>query len=126
LVAAYGFCLLVPSAAFALGAAGHSALCLTEPSEQPTTTHVHADGTVHSHAPAAGQPADQADPADSAKRHGSQICCGLACLSAITPDTRMVLAGSSRFTLISWQVADRALGRTPERLDRPPIFSSSL
>jgi hypothetical protein len=127
LVIAYAFCLLVPPVALALGDAGQPAPCHTELSHQPAATHVHADGTVHSHTPAAAQPAGQHDSDDGMNHYGSnRMCCGLACLSAIALDTRMVLAGASRFTMISWQDADRPLGRTPDRLDRPPIVSSSL
>jgi hypothetical protein len=117
LVALYGFCLVVPSLALALG--DNSAHCLTDENHhQASSMHVHADGTAHVHASAT----DEHDPDGATDQTGhTRNCCGLACLSAIAPVIQVDLFDQVRFTTVTASIADEVPGRAPDRLYRPPI-----
>ncbi len=106
--------------ALALGSAAH---CLTDESHHIAAAHVHADGTVHTHAAAA----DQQDSEGSTDQSGhAQNCCGLACLSAIAPVIQVYSVDHVRFTTVAVLIADKVAGRSPDRLYRPPISLSLL
>lgn len=123
LVALYSFCLLVPPTALALGDSSRAAYGLTQETRGSVSTHVHADGTVHAHA----NPADQQDLDGSPDQQSpAPNCCGLACVTAIGPDIQLNLIEPMRFTTISSLIAEGVPGRTPDRLDRPPISPLSL
>jgi hypothetical protein len=126
--ALYALCVLVPAAALAF--AGAAAHCLTEPglahvhhAGVEPKSHVHHDGSAHSHAaPSPHAHADGEAPHDhdaAGKSDGN--CCGLFCVSAIgqrSPDfttTRIVA------THAACVLADARTGRSPDRIDRPPI-----
>jgi hypothetical protein len=132
LAALYAFCVLAPHAALALGGAlGH---CLNEVSaahvhQPPAVTHVHADGTVHTHAKPAGHgDRDTAKHNDSAKHeprgsdHRSPAnCCGVFCLSAMAQDNFVKLAPDHVGTVLIADVPETLSGRAPGRINRPPI-----
>lgn len=116
LVALYGFCLLVPPVALALG--DNAAHCLGEENHVVASAHVHEDGTVHAH----GSSADQTDTDGAADQNShARNCCGLACLSAIAPVIQVDVADQARFTTLVGLIEDRVPGQAPERLYRPPI-----
>ena len=123
LVGLYVACLLAPPAEIAFGTVAPP--CLTDDSHGVVRTamhehggkvHVHKDGTVHEHSKAA----------DRHTKDSDGQCCGLFCASAlpavlIDVPLPALLAKSA----ISAEVQGLA-GRTPDRLDRPPISSLSL
>jgi hypothetical protein len=125
LAALYALCVLVPHAALALGGAlGH---CLTDVSpahvHQPAaTTHVHADGTVHTHA----KHAEHEPAGDTAKHeHGDHKptanCCGVFCLSAMAQDVPMKLGPDHVGATLVADIPETLSGRAPGRINRPPI-----
>jgi hypothetical protein len=132
LAALYAFCVLAPHAALALGGAlGH---CLTEVSaahvhQPPTVTHMHADGTVHTHtAPAAHSHDGAAGPDGTAKHEPkggdhkpSANCCGVFCLSAMAQDVPMKLGPDHVGTTLVADIPETLSGRAPGRINRPPI-----
>jgi hypothetical protein len=127
--ALYALCVLVPAAASAF--AGAAAHCLTETGPahvhragvEPVKPHIDDDGPAHSHA--ASSPHEHAGgeaPHDrDAGGESGGNCCGLFCVSAIgqrSPDftaTRIVA------THAACALAVVLTGRSPDRIDRPPI-----
>lgn len=113
LVAAYSLCLIMPTAALALGDAPGPAHCLTDDHHGLTAVHVHADGSSDHHKSNGGD-----EPPGK--------CCGLFCLSALSPD--VVLVGQPHVHAVAAVVPlpVRMAGRGSDRIDRPPRSLLSL
>lgn len=119
----YAFCLLMPTAAFALSDAANAAHCLTETHgmaaklhKHDAGTHLHGDGTTHKHATADDTASTPA--ADDTAPPGK--CCGLFCIAAITPNIQVAL--DIPVPAMSYAaLADAFSGRNPERIIKPPI-----
>jgi hypothetical protein len=138
--ALYAFCLLMPSAAVASGAADHPAHCFTE---EQLGLHVHqpADGPRHAHAHEHGQPQAQAHAQDhvhpagathphpKSHHHGTNngddnpaACCGLFGLTAMAVDPQLDLGAPSHRSSILPVSFEELSGRGPDRINRPPII----
>lgn len=121
----YGFCVLLPHAAMALGGApGH---CLTEMGpahiHQPSTvTHVHRDGTPHTHTKHSRPSHDSAQHDHQGADDGSHAnCCGLFCLSAMTEEPAANFALSHAGAALIAGTPPILSGHAPGRINRPPI-----
>ena len=130
LVVLYGLCVIVPSAAIALGDTARAAHCLTAdqhhatghatrlaPAHDVAPAHIHANGAAHEHGDAHGVGEDSLSVSN---------CCGLMCLAAIP-----AAAGESGDEPLLALPAVRKLrqniaGCGPDLLYRPPITSLSL
>lgn len=130
MAALFALCLLSPVAAFAVSAA--PAHCLTV-AETPRASEAHShryDGGGHAdHDAMAHTDMDQGaqasasgdDPAMSGK------CCGLFCVSSLTPPVfGVVEMRPVTVTEVALPVTASLLGRTPNGIDRPPRVLSSL
>jgi hypothetical protein len=132
LAALYAFCILLPNAALAFSANAR-AHCVTETGPahvhaatvEPAKTHVHSDGSVHTHATKAALTHDDAaaphaDEGDHGKKHAGS-CCGLFCISALAHEppavTTTVLSRGHTVPVHTYALA----GRGPSRINRPPI-----
>ena len=127
--ALYAFCVLMPSAAVALGSGGH---CLTDDhpaahihkAKADVAAHTHADGMVHHHGGKTVAHDDATDPHKHSKaddKGGNGNCCGLFCISAIAGDPGPMLLAPLSFAADLPALADALTGRDPGRLHRPPI-----
>ncbi len=110
LVALYAICLLAPSAAFARVDAPRQAHCLTQADHGLAKAHVHHDGAGHEH------PQKSDDEKDQLKN-----CCGLFCLSALTPAIDLVIGQAPVGSALVATLEDAIARAAPDRLDRPPI-----
>jgi hypothetical protein len=82
-------------------------------------------GDHHGHQPAAPEEQSASHNDHSAPSAHQMTCCGLFCLSAVGVDAGEVIdlgCGQAFFP----SLADNLLGRSPERLDRPPISLLSV
>lgn len=117
LVALYSLCVLAPAVPFAFGDGAKAAHCLTEDkgglAHVHSKAHVHPDGTAHKHF-------------DDGDEHStSSQCCGLFCLSGLTPSNDLPVAHHDLLSVPSLN-AIGLLGRGPDRLYRPPDSLLSL
>lgn len=126
LVALYGLCVLVPSAALAFGDSSMTH-CITGEPHARTSVHTHDDGTAHAHDGHAGHThayvADDSDqPSGPVDHHRDTAgnCCGLFCVTALAPQAAPSLSTALRFTIISSAMPAEFAGRTPDQLYRPP------
>lgn len=139
--ALYAFCIVMPSAAVALGAADHAVHCLTEgqlglhvhqPTESPFHAHDHAHGHgshqtqahAHQHVYVAGAAHDH----DTSHHRGTNkadddpaACCGLFGVTAMAVDPQPDLGAPSRGSSILPTSFEELNGRGPDRINRPPI-----
>ena len=132
LVLAYVACIMAAPAAFAFSALPNVAHCLTEghvqghvvaavPHDHGTAVHVHADGTTHQHHD------DQAAPKTSSDGKGQVAnCCGLFSTVAISAELGFAPAFERRASVVLPWLCDALNGRSPERINRPPIALLSL
>jgi hypothetical protein len=111
----YALCVLAPAASFAFG--NPDPHCLTDNNHGMGVTHVHDDGTVHSHGSDASQPgADTPDGDGQAKAK----CCGLLCVPALAVIVSDNLAPASHPHVVLPPAGDSLVGGIPARLYRPP------
>lgn len=133
LAAIYAFCVIAPPVALAFADAAVAAHCLTDDhhgvghkhaaadTQLHGATHVHADGTVHTHA---GDGTTENSAADEPTSTAGS-CCGLFCFAAATgvvPEIGRPVRASSVLPALDGHLA----GRGPERINRPPITLASL
>lgn len=126
----YALCVVVPSAALAYGDGSRTAHCLTD--DNPSLAHVHNNNklhlhegaTVHSHADD-GVVHEHADDGDEPQSTSRQ-CCGLFCVSALTPTFDLPLVRFERPALLPSLNAYGIPESGPERLYRPPDVLLSL
>ena len=129
LAALYAICVLVPSAAIAVGSSGH---CLTDDrpaahvhkAKADVTAHTHGDGTVHHGGQPAAHDQDESAPQKHSTTGGkdeSGNCCGLFCISAIGTERGPRLLAPLSFAADLPALADALTGRDPGLLHRPPI-----
>jgi hypothetical protein len=115
LVVMYALCVVSPAAAFAFGNSATAAHCLTDDNHGLAKAHIHQDGISHEHSDAGndgdGYPAK---------------CCGLVCLSGITPTIDTTLGQVISASAVPLIVEEGILGRGPICLDRPPEFLLSF
>ena len=89
----------------------------------------HGNNTVHCLSHGDGMAMDRGmldtashkDGGGHAKIPGDKSCCGLFCVSAITPGSAPVLEVLAVTTVLAPPVTPRPANRAPERIDRPPI-----
>jgi hypothetical protein len=154
--ALYALCIIMPTAAVALGAGDRPVHCFTD--EQLGLTHVHQPGVGHAHAEGkdlsfahvlVGEPAStspehalatthvQADdtthhhdgthqPAKSGNGGDPAACCGLFGLTAMAVDPQLDLGAPSRVSSIIPLSLEKLTGRGPDRINRPPIVPLPL
>ena len=119
----YAFCLVAPTASFALSDASKAAHCLTDNHGlQPVSMHSHEhQGTESSHHDASQAQESQNDP------NGSQTgqCCGLFCLSALSSFSATVSVPVFVRTILAPDRLDIVRAQVFLSLLRPPIPSSS-
>ncbi len=128
--ALYALCIIMPSAAVALGAGDGPAHCFTD--EQLGLAHVHQPGAGHAHMDGQGQAHLHADgtthhhdethhPATSGHGDDPAACCGLFGLTAMAVDPQLDVGAPSRvWSIIPLSLA-KLTGRDPDRINRPPI-----
>jgi hypothetical protein len=118
--ALYVFCILAPSAAFALSTNPAVAHCLTEGHvgvhDHGAKVHVHGDGTAHHHDHDGATP----PPGDNEKSRVA-TCCSLFSVVAISAEPGLSLGLYSPASIVPPILADALSGRGPERINRPPI-----
>jgi hypothetical protein len=110
MVAALSF--VAPPAVMAFGHGNNTVHCLS-----------HGDVMGHGMAMDRGMlgTASHKDGGGHAKIPGHKGCCGLFCVSAITPGSAPVLEVLPVTTVLAPPVTPRPANRAPERIDRPPI-----
>jgi hypothetical protein len=129
LALSYSFCVLTPAIAFAFGDSSHVVHCLfdgdyivapvhTHHGSQGTA-HEHADGHHHASVPEHKLPEGKGNTPDAQ-------CCGLAFTNVLPPAmTEVPVPASSRACEICEHQRD-LVGRTPDRLYKPPIYRLSI
>jgi hypothetical protein len=133
--ALYALCIIMPSAAVALGAGDGPVHCFTD--EQLGLTHVHHSGAGHAHTEGHARTHVDADgtthhhdgtyhPAKSGTGSDPAACCGLFGLTAMAVDPQLVLDAPSRQASILPVSFETLTGRGPDRINRPPIVLPSL
>jgi hypothetical protein len=115
LVALYVVCLIAPTAVLAFSTTSGSAPCLADDHHGLGTTHVHQDGSSHHH---------PGNDDEDRSHHGK--CCGLFCLSAITPDVGFVTGPHPIIAQGATLLVTAISGRGFDRIDRPPRSDLSL
>lgn len=131
LAALYAFCILLPQAALAYSK--NPAHCLTDTSPahvhkvstEAKNTHVHSDGSVHSHVNKASAHDDAGEssphkPAGGDAKHANN-CCGLFCISAIAHEAPTTFTRLVVVTRALPSLTEALSGRGPDRINRPPI-----
>jgi hypothetical protein len=113
LVVAYALCLAAPTAVLALSGAPAAAHCLTDDHHGLAAGHVHEHGSPHHHD---GKGDD--DPPGK--------CCGLFCLSALSPDTGFIVSPPVHWAAVIVARPEAMSGRGTDRIDRPPRSLPSL
>lgn len=120
-VALYALSLLAPTAAFAFSDSAAAAHCLTLSDDHHGASQSHHhDG--HDHAAMAHEDTDHGIPASGGGDHALPgKCCGLFCVTALTPpvfgvaDAQLMTASQ-----VAMPAATSLLGRSSNRIDRPP------
>jgi hypothetical protein len=123
LAVVYALCVLAPSATFAVAAPAAIAHCLQEdhgfvaPAHHEGATHQHTDGTAHEH------DGDHAaiTHADNGHEDHGKSCCGLLSAVGITGDPPYTIGALTVASLLLPVLPGAMSGRSPERINRPPI-----
>ena len=118
--ALYAFCVSAPSAALALNKAT-AEHCLTELQVRAPAaphSHTHADGTVHQHHYDDGAAAHHSN---SDGRSQPASCCAAFFISGLAAQAVILLAVRAPAPADFPTLDDHLSGRTPERINRPPI-----
>jgi len=139
LALAYVACIMAAPAAFAFSALPNVAHCLTEGHVQGhvvaavphdhghgTTVHVHADGTTHQHHDNQAAPKTSSDGKGQVDKGQVANCCGLFSTVAISAELGFAPAFERRASVVLPGLCDALNGRSPERINRPPIALLSL
>ena len=113
LVALYAFCMVAPVAAFAFSDA--SAPCLTQTDDH----HGMGESQVHQHG------VDHQKSGTGGNDHSGK-CCGLFCVTAITPAFDMVTDPVANASAVAVPAIENLFGRSSNRIDRPPRILPSL
>ena len=119
LAALYALTVLAPHAALAFSGPSGYVHCLTQEKSvhdhSAVSDHVHADGSVHSHA-------GKAEVPDSEDSQGpAAACCGLFAATALTSEPRVVLPAPPIASRIVPFPSNGVDGQGPGRIIRPPI-----
>lgn len=133
MAALFALCLLAPVAAFALSDSAAAAHCLTlaEAPKAESESHGHPHGDID-HADHAAMTHEAVDHGALASSGGDDHalpgkCCGLFCVSALAPPVfgvaAMHLVVASE---VAMPTATSLLGRSSNRIDRPPRVLPSL
>jgi hypothetical protein len=123
--ALYALCIIMPTAAVALGAGDRPVHCFTD--EQLGLTHVHQPGVGHAHAEGTTHHHDGThQPAKSGNGGDPAACCGLFGLTAMAVDPQLDLGAPSRVSSIIPLSLEKLTGRGPDRINRPPIVPLPL
>jgi hypothetical protein len=109
LVVLYALCLVSPTAVLAFSADPAPAHCLTEDHHGIAAGHTHDDGSTHRHSDTGDD--DRSPPGK---------CCGLFCLSALTPAIDFIANRHPPVTHLAPFFAANLSGRGSDRIDRPP------
>ncbi|MGB6346493.1 MAG: hypothetical protein WBD76_14575 [Methyloceanibacter sp.] len=104
-------CFVVPPAAMAFGHGDNTMQCLA-----------HAESMAHGRQGSA----EHEKHGDHAKLPGAQSCCGLFCLSAITPASPSEVELLFVAPVLALPAELRLSSRIPEFPDRPPILPLSV
>lgn len=119
---AYLVCIVSPGAALAFGS-GPAPCLMDEMSMHPDgSTHDHAGPHAHHH----HADAQTGTTDESAGHHhkGNALpgpCCAMMCVSAIPADLPALSAPSQPFSICAMEANQRAPGKAPPLLYRPPI-----
>lgn len=113
LVVVYALCLAAPTAVLAFSGAPAAAHCLTDDHHGLAAAHGHDDGAPHQHH-------DNGDDDPPGK------CCGLFCLSALSPDTVFIVSPQVHWAAVIVPRPEASSGRGTDRIDRPPRSPLSL
>jgi hypothetical protein len=127
LAALYALCILAPAVAFALSDNPAIAHCLTEghvrihdhgaKHEHGGKLHVHADGTAHQHHDDGAAPG----PSGNDGKAAIATCCGLFSVVAIPGEPIPSFRFDSLSSVVLPVLGEALSGRSPERINRPPI-----
>jgi hypothetical protein len=140
---AYLGCVLMPSVALALVPGAVSAYCFDEIAQEVAALkstvhmHVHSDGTVHYHHDHGGSTASAAQhthgedhgaaPAHSHPPGTHDVsCCGVFGFTAVLPALSTSTAEPAAYHIQQPIPTGCLVGRSPSRIDRPPIVSLSI
>jgi hypothetical protein len=113
LAALASLCFVAPPAVLAFGHGAATVDCMA-----------HADMVAHGKLTAAPAMKHHGDHSSPAEDH-QPSCCGLFCMSALIADGGVVEPAATPSTPFAARQAS-LLSRVPERIDRPPISSSSV
>jgi hypothetical protein len=129
---AYLFCMLAPPLALAFADSAEALHCLTARHEHRSPAAA-ADkaGTLHSHEAhvhhdAAGQQDHRSHDTGAPPAGGMDAafdCCGYLCLSAIPAGPVQCVGPQERMLATEVRGGQSIAGRSPDRIDRPPIVS---
>lgn len=115
-VVLYALCLVAPVATFALSDASAPCLSLTDDHHGVGESRVHHEGIDRG-----GKGSHDNDD------HGLPgKCCGLFCVTAITPAFDMVTEPAAHASAVAVPAIENLLGRSSNRIDRPPRILASL
>lgn len=115
LVALYALCLVAPVSAFAFSDSFVPVPCLS------MTDHHHSMGGSHVHQDGIGHHKSSDDQSGPAGAVHSGKCCGLFCVTAIAPPVFGVAEVSLvQASTVALAAAESMLGRSSNRIDRPP------
>lgn len=123
-VALYALTLVAPTAAFAFSSSIAAAHCLTATVDhhRSAASQSHGDHVGHDHATVAHEDANHAAPASGGNdQTAAADCCGLFCVSAVTPVAFGVFdAQFFALSQLAMPAATSLLGHGSDRIDRPP------
>ncbi|MGH6865676.1 MAG: hypothetical protein ACREDO_05810 [Methyloceanibacter sp.] len=118
-------CFVAPPAVLAMGHGKDTVHCLANADTVNHGMNNAGGGSHHGHQPAVPEGKSASHTDHSAPDAHQMNCCGLFCLSAVEVEAREIIdlgCGQAYFP----SRADNLLGRSPERLDRPPISLLSI
>jgi hypothetical protein len=127
LAAAYAFCVLAPSLAFAFADGAAVPFCLTDDHmvarQHANTVHVHADVAAHHHSGP-----DTSHEHSAPRQHPDHgmtgnpgDCCGLFPMTGLSGESRISFEPSNLVSVAFPVPSDALHGRGPDRINRPPI-----
>jgi hypothetical protein len=119
LAALYAFCCIAPPVALAFTSGAVAAHCLTDDHHGVKAQHEHGSMHIHDHG---GSPSKSSDQ-DKGK---SENCCGLFCVTSGAVPTLPALTEPDHATPIDAVLDSALVGRTTDRIDRPPRSFLSL
>jgi hypothetical protein len=127
--ALYAFCILLPALAFTLADGGMAPQCLLDDLATPVHSaaaqyhggapHAHAEAATHHHAGQLEGAKGSGDSDPGKNRPGE--CCGLFPMVALAGVLRPAPAPSRLTSTVIPVLADALVGRSPDRIIRPPI-----